>query len=70
MWNFIGNISDLIKNNPYKLYQNVLNFDPYKDTNIDQKGKSYLKWCITGKRRIRDIDKIKALKIIYDNNVT
>ena len=66
----IGNISDLIKNNPYKLYQNVLNFDPYKDTNIDQKGKSYLKWCIPGNRRIRDIDKIKALKIIYDNNVT
>ncbi len=66
----IGNISDLIKNNPYKLYQNVLNFGPYQDINIDQKDNSYLKWCIPVNRRIRDIDKIKELKIIYDNNVT
>ena len=41
-----GKISELLNSHKNKLYKNSLNFDPYEDKNIDQKGKAYLKWCI------------------------
>jgi len=42
-----------MKNHENKLYKKSLNFDPYKDKDIDRKGKAFLKWCIpaVGKKK-------------------
>ena len=63
-------ISSFLKSNNYSLYINSLNFDPNKDSNIDEKGKAYLKWCVPGVGREKNIDIIKDIKIKYDYNVT
>ena len=44
--------------------------NPYKDKNIDNKGKAYLKWCIPGVGIERNITLIKELKYIYEQNKT
>ena len=64
-----GSISELINDNK-KLYKNVLNFDPYSENNIDSKGKSYLKWCIVGKGRNKDLNIMKKENITYYLNKT
>ena len=58
-----GSISEFINNNK-KLYRNVLDFDPYSEANIDSKGKSYLKWCIVGLGRNRDLNTMKKEKLL------
>lgn len=63
-----GNISDLLKSHENKLYQNVsLQFDPYNDENIDQKGKAYLKWCIPAVGKEKNIAVIKNFMEVYKN---
>ena len=41
-------ISSFLKSNNYSLYIKSLDFNPNKDSNIDKKGKAYLKWCVPG----------------------
>ena len=64
-----GNINDLINENKI-LYKNVLNFDPYSETNINNKGKSYLKWCIVGQGRNKDLNIMKKENISFSLNQT
>ena len=64
-----SNISEFINNNN-KLYRDVLNYDPYNDKDVDSKGKSYLKWCIPGYGKIRDLNIIKETNAIYLFNKT
>ena len=61
-----GNVSDLLDNHPYKLYKNSLSYDPYKD----KSGKSYLKWCVPGVGKEKNISKIKEFKVVFDFNIT
>ena len=65
-----GKISDLLKSHKNILYKDSLNFNPYKDKNIDEKGKAYLKWCIPGVGKERNITKIKELMKVYELNKT
>ena len=65
-----GKISELLNSHKNKLYKNSLNFDPYEDKNIDQKGKAYLKWCIPGVGKERNITLIKKLNEDYELNKT
>ena len=54
-----------------KLYRNSLNFDPYSSYTKDvQEGKSYLKWCVPGVGKEKNISKIKELNIVYQFNST
>ena len=64
-----GSISELINDNKI-LYKNVLDFDPYSENNIDNKGKSYLKWCIVGQGRNRDLNTMKKENITFSFNKT
>ena len=63
-------ISDLLNSQKNKLYRNNLKFDPYKDENIDKKGKAYLKWCIPGVGKERNITLVKQLTKDYELNRT
>ena len=63
-------ISELLYSNKNKLYKNSLNFEPYKDDNIDKKGKAYLKWCIPGVWKERNITLVKKLTVEYELNQT
>jgi len=64
-------ISSLLNSHSNKLYRESLDFDPYKEKdNINQRGKSYLKWCIPGHGKEKNISKIKELKVKYEFNVT
>ena len=64
-------VSDLLDSHPYKLYRNSLSYDPYTHrSGIVQTGKSYLKWCVPGVGREKNISKIKELKVVFDFNVT
>ena len=65
-----GKISELLNSHKNKLYKNSLNFDPYKDKNIDQKVKAYLKWCIPGVGKERNITLIKKLMEDFKLNKT
>jgi len=66
-----GTVSDLLDSHPYKLYRNSLSYDPYTNrSSAVQKGKSYLKWCIPGVGKEKNISKIKELKVVFDFNVT
>ena len=71
-WQIIAtsNISELLNSQKNKLYRNSLNFDPYKDENIDKKGKAYLKWCIPGVGKERNITLVKKLTEDYELNRT
>jgi len=53
-----------------KLYRDSLLYDPYKDKNIDEKGKAYLKWCIPGFGKEKNITKINKTNEIFLFNKT
>ena len=63
-------ITQLLQEHKNKLYRESLNFDPYKDNNINQKGKSYLKWCIPGHGKEKNITIIKELYEVYKFNIS
>ena len=66
-----GTVSTLLDSHPYKLYRNSLSYDPYTNRSSSvQKGKSYLKWCVPGVGKEKNISKIKELKVVFDFNVT
>ena len=65
-----SSISELLNSQGNKLYKESLNFNPYIDKNIDKKGKAYLKWCIPGVGKEKNITLIKSLSIEYNLNVT
>ena len=65
-----GKISELLNSQKNKLYRNSLNFDPYKDENIDTKGNAYLKWCIPGVGKERNLTLVKKLDEDYELNKT
>ena len=55
------NITDLFNDHKNRLYKDILSYDPYKDENINLKGKSYLKWCSPGFGQNKDITRIKEI---------
>ena len=62
-----GTVKSLLDNHPYKLYRKSLSYDPYKkNTN----GKTYLKWCVPGVGKEKNISKIKDLMVEYHYNIT
>ena len=64
-------VSQLLDSHRYKLYRNSLSYDPYTyKSAIVQNGKSYLKWCVPGVGKEKNISKIKELKVVFDFNVT
>ena len=65
-----GTISNLLLIHPYKLYRNSIGYDPYTRREVTDSGKSYLKWCIPGVGKEKNIAKIKELKVVFDFNVT
>jgi len=65
-----GNISELLNSHENKLYRDSLLYDPYKDKNIDEKGKAYLKWCIPGFGKEKNITKINKTNEIFLFNKT
>ena len=67
-----GLISELLQHNYNKLYRNTLNFDPYLEEKdqLDKRGISYLKACIPGHGKEKNITKIKELLIEYNINKT
>ena len=60
-------IQHLIDSQYNTIYRD-LKYDP--DSHVYKNGKSYLKWCIPGHGKEKNITKIKELKVIYDYNVT
>ena len=66
----ISTISSLLNSQSNKLYRKSLDYDPYKEKDINQKGNSYLKWCIPGHGKEKNITLIKELKVVYDYNKT
>ena len=61
----------MLKGHNNKLYRNSLNYDPYTSyKKVVQQGKSYLKWCIPGVGKEKNISKIKELNVVYQFNVT
>ena len=65
-----SSISSLLYSHSSKLYRKSLSFNPYNDKNIDKKGKSYLKWCIPGYGKEKNISKIKELTVVYSFNIS
>ena len=65
-----GYIGTLLKDHFNKLYKGSLDFDPYEDNNIDAYGKSYLKWCIPGHGKEKNISLIQIYKGQYSFNVS
>ena len=67
-----SSISDLLLHNYNKLYRNSLDFDPYDEekSELDKRGKSYLKACIPGNGREKNITKIKELLVEFNLNTT
>ncbi len=67
-----GLISELLQHNYNKLYRNTLNFDPYLEEKdqLDKRGISYLKACVPGHGKEKNITKIKELLIEYNINKT
>ena len=65
-------ISDLLQHNYNKLYRKSLDFDIYEEDidTIDKRGISYLKWCIPGYGKEKNIEKIKKLIDVYKYNIT
>ena len=60
-------ISGLLQENSH-LYQGTnLGYDPYKEANIDNKGKSYLKLCYNNVGN-PDLDSLRTEQIQYNNN--
>jgi len=65
-----GTISNLFSIHPYALYRNSIGYDPYTHREVTDTGKSYLKWCVPGVGKEKNIAKIKELKVVFDFNVT
>jgi len=65
-------ISELLLHNYNKLYRNTLDFDPYDEEKdeLDKRGKSYLKACVPGNGREKNITKIKELMVEFNLNIT
>ena len=64
-------VSQLLDSHRYKLYRNSLSYDPYMyKSALVQNGKSYLKWCVPGVGKEKNISKKKELKVVFDFNVT
>ena len=63
-----GTASELIDGHTNKLYRNTITID--KKSSTYSNAKSYLKWCVPGVGKEKNISKIKELKIVYDFNVT
>ena len=65
-------ISDLLLHNYNKLYRNSLDFDPYDEetSELDKRGKSYLKACVPGNGKEKNITKIKELLVEFNLNAT
>ena len=65
-------ISELLLHNYNKLYRNTLDFDPYDEEKdeLDKRGKSYLKACVPGNGREKNITKIKELLVEFNLNIT
>ena len=64
------NITDLLNDHKNKLYKDVLSYDPYKDYNINLKGKSYLKWCSPGFGQNINLTIMKEIDSEFYRNVT
>lgn len=64
-------ISNFINGNKL-LYRDSLenDYNPYKDVNVDNKGKSYLKWCIQNNGKGFDLFKLREIKNEYLYNVS
>ena len=66
-----GTVMNLLNSHSYRLYRDSLNYDPYTYiSGVVQNGKSYLKWCVPGVGKEKNISKIKELKVVFDFNVT
>ena len=65
-----GTISNLFSIHPYTLYRNSIGYDPYTHREVTDTGKRYLKWCVPGVGKEKNIAKIKELKVVFDFNVT
>lgn len=63
-------ISSFFESNYYSLYINSLDFDQYTYNNIYKTGKAYLKWCVPGVGKEKNIDIIKDRTKKYEHNVT
>ena len=63
-----SSISSLLYSHNNQLYRDSIGFNPYKDKSIDKKGKSYLKWCIPGHGKEKNISKIKELRVVLAFN--
>lgn len=66
-----SSVLNLLNGHYNKLYRNSLGYDPYSTyTKEVQQGKSYLKWCVPGVGKEKNISKIKELNVVYQFNVT
>ena len=63
-----GTASELIDGHTNQLYRDTIKID--KTSATYKNAKSYLKWCIPGYGKEKNISKIKELKVVFDFNVT
>lgn len=64
-------ILPLFNDHKNKQYRNSLSFNPYNELNtINNRGRRYLKWCIPGVGKEKNLTIIKELNIIYEFNKT
>ena len=64
-------ISNFINMNKL-LYRDSLenDYNPYNDVNVDNKGKSYLRWCTQNNGKGCDLNKLREINNKYEYNVT
>ena len=64
-------ISNFINDNKL-LYRDSLenDYNPYKDVNVDNKGKSYLKWCSQNNGKGFDLNKLREINNEYLYNIS
>ena len=61
-----GTVRKLLDSHPYKLYKKSLNYGTYKKkTNEVENGKSYLKWCVPGVGKEKNII-LKYVPILHN----
>jgi len=66
-----NSVLNLLNGHYNRLYRKSLSYDPYTSyTKEVQQGKSYLKWCVPGVGKEKNISKIKELNVVYQFNVT
>jgi len=61
-----GTVGELLLIHPYNLYRKSIGYDPHER----RTEKSYLKWCVPGVGKEKNIAKIRELKVVFDFNVT